>query len=88
MDVLRIHQDELQDDSAFEIASNIKYDGYELGLALIVYKNIFNKKANRQEQESLRIQNWRISYINLENFKSLKYTCLIKVTLGVLILQK
>ena len=47
MDVLRIHQDELQDDSAFEIASNIKYDGYQRGLALIVYKNIFNKKAKQ-----------------------------------------
>ena len=46
------------------------------------------RRLNRQEQESLRIKNLPLNYINLslEKFKDEKYTDLIEKTFGVLIL--
>ena len=35
-------------DTAFEIASNLKYDGYQRGLALMVYK-LFDKENLLEE---------------------------------------
>ena len=40
----RTQSDEVLKDKAFEIASNPKYDGYQRGLALMVYK-FFDKKS-------------------------------------------
>ena len=61
-------------DKAFEIASNTKYDGYQRRFTSMFYKR-FDKKAKElvfvQGQESLRIKNRPINYINLspENSK-------------------
>ena len=41
----RTQSDEVLRDKAFEIASNPKHDGYQRGLASMVYK-IFDKKSN------------------------------------------
>ena len=51
-------------------------------------KMFLTRRLNRQEQESLRIKNWPLNYINLslEKFKDEKYTDLIEITFGVLIL--
>ena len=40
----RSQSDKFAKDKAFEIASNPKYDGYQRGLALMVYK-FFDKKS-------------------------------------------
>ena len=40
----RIQSDKVLKDKAFEIANNPKYDGYQRGLASMVYK-IFDKKS-------------------------------------------
>ena len=42
----RTQSDKVLRDKAFQIASDPKYDGYQRGLASIVYK-IFDKKSNR-----------------------------------------
>ena len=48
MEILKIQQEEPSDkvlrDKAFNIAKNPKYDGYERGLASMVYK-FFDKKS-------------------------------------------
>ena len=41
----RTQSDKVFRDKAFEIASNLKYDGYQKGLASMVYK-IFDKKSS------------------------------------------
>ena len=40
----RIQSDKLLKGKAFEIASNAKYDGYQRGLASMIYK-LFDKKS-------------------------------------------
>ena len=40
----RTESDKVLKDKAFKIASNPKYDGYQRGLALMVYK-FFDKKS-------------------------------------------
>ena len=42
----RTHSDKLLRDKAFNIAKNPKYDGYQRGLASMVYK-LFDKKSTR-----------------------------------------
>ena len=43
--VKRTQSDKVLKDKAFKIASNPKYDGYQRGLASMVYK-FFDKKSN------------------------------------------
>ena len=43
--VKRTHSDKVLKDKAFEIASDPKYDGYQRGLASMVYK-FFDKKPS------------------------------------------
>ena len=68
--------DKLLPDKAFEIAKNIKYDEYQPGLALVVYK-VFDKTTGdtitHSEKESLKIKSWSMDYINLsiENLKTI-----------------
>ena len=42
----RTQSDKVLRDKAFEIASDLKYDGYQRGLASMVY-NFFDKKSSR-----------------------------------------
>ena len=44
--VKRTQSDKVLKDKSFKIASNPKYDGYQRGLASMVY-NFFDKKLNR-----------------------------------------
>ena len=43
--VRRIQSDEVLKDKVFKIASNPKYDGYQRGLASMIYK-FFDKKSS------------------------------------------
>ena len=79
----------------FKCASNPKCEGYQQGLASIVY-NFFDKKllfAKEQEftkdflPQFLRINNWSMNYTSqsLEHLKNVKY--LSQLTFGVLIVH-
>ena len=46
----RADSDKVLRDKAFYIAKNPKYDGYQRGLASLVYKH-FDKKKNLQEEQ-------------------------------------
>ena len=82
--------DRILHNKAFNITKNPKYDGYQRGLALMVYK-FFDKKnsgaavKNEMSNQELAEEN----YINhvLENMKNTKYTFLLKTIYGVLIQQ-
>ena len=41
----RTHSDKVLRDKAFKIASDLKYDGYQRGLASVVYKSIDKKSS-------------------------------------------
>ena len=43
----RTESDKVLNDKAFKVASNPKYDGYQTGLASMVYK-FFDKKSSRR----------------------------------------
>ena len=60
----RTQSDKVLRDKAFRIASDLKYVGYQRGLASMVYK-LFDKK-NLVEVVSLmdQIINWQMSFIN------------------------
>ena len=51
--------DEVLRDKAFEIASNPKYDGYQRGLASMVYK-FFDKKSNGSDIKNKIKQNQQL----------------------------
>ena len=65
----RTQSDKVLKGKAFKIASDPKYDGYEIGLALMVYK-FFEKKF---------INQW------LEKFKKEKFVHILETMIGVLI---
>ena len=84
----RIQPDKVLKDKAFKIASNPKYDGYQRGLASIVFK-FFDKKSvggvvlNQQCQ----VSNFQMNIMNqlLENLKEEEFIHHLKTILGVLI---
>ena len=47
----RTDSDKVLKDKAFEIAKNLKYDGYQIGLASMVYK-CFDKKTASLDDKS------------------------------------
>ena len=71
--------------NAFNIANNPKYDGYQRGLATMVYKR-FDKKSsdsgitNRICQTSNELKNYTNQ--SLETFRKEKYTDLAYTTSG------
>ena len=72
----RTQSDKVLRDKAFKIASDPKHDGYQRGLASMVYKFLIKNPLhliNLVEVESLmnQIINWQMTFINqlLENFK-------------------
>ena len=67
--VKRTQSEKVLKGKAFKIASDPKYDGYEIGLALMVYK-FFEKKF---------INQW------LEKFKKEKFVHILETMIGVLI---
>ena len=81
----RTASDKVLGDKAFNIAKNSKYDGYQRGLASMVYK-FFDKKtagsANIDANESA-FNNEKLH--KLENFKKEWFVKDLKITFGVLI---
>ena len=71
---------------AFRIASDPKYDGYERGLASMVYK-FFDKTLVEVVSLMNQIINWQRSFINqlFKNSKKVKLIRLLETIFGVLI---
>ena len=92
--VKRTQSDKVLKDKAFKIASDPKYDGYQRGLASMVYK-FFDK--NLVEVVLLlclqinllpnQIVNFKMNFINrlLENLREKKFIHLLETIFGVLI---
>ena len=55
--VKRTQSDEVLKDKAFKIASNPKYDGYQRGLASMVYKFFDKKSASLNKSSGSRMVN-------------------------------
>ena len=53
----RTASDKIYCDKAFNIAINLKYDGYEHGLASIVYNFFDEKKSNKSAGSSIKNAN-------------------------------
>ena len=73
-------------DKAFRIASDPKYNGYQRGLASLVYK-FFDKKSSEVVSLMKQIINWKRSFINqlFENSKKEKFIHFLEKIFGVLI---
>ena len=86
----RTASDKILRDKAFNIAKNPKYDGYQRGLASMVYK-VFAKTKLQAEQLKMKIfltKNYLKNYTNhlLETLTKGKYTHPLEIIIGMLIL--
>ena len=76
----RTASDKILRDKAFNLAKNSKYDGYQRGLASIVYK-FFDKKSSGSsiKNENISYKSLLKNYTNqlLENLRKEKYTRLL-----------
>ena len=86
----RTQSDKVLKDKAFEIASNPKYDGYQRGLASMVYK-FFDKKSKGSGIKNEIKENQQLAYelhkpIIRGSLKDAKFTSLIKLIYGVVTL--
>ena len=83
----RTEADKVLKDKAYDIASNPKYDGYQRGLAGMVYK-FFDKKSREVELQEIRqsqvLQYLLMNFINLllENLIKEKYIRNLKIIYG------
>ena len=84
----RTQLDKCLRDKAFETPSNPKYDGYQRGLASIVYK-FFHKNLleGLLKMKLKKINNLQVNFINqlLENLEKVKFIYPLKTIFGVLI---
>ena len=82
----RTQSDKVLRDKAFKIASDRKYDGYQRGLASMVYKFLIKSLVEVVSLMS-QIINWQMSFINqlLENSKKEKFIRHLETIFGVLI---
>ena len=82
----RTQSDKVLRDKAFKIANNPKYDGYQRGLASMVYK-VFDKSLKEVVLLMNQIINQQMNFINqlLEHFKKEKFIHHIEIIFGVLI---
>ena len=73
-------------DKAFEIAINLKYDGYQRGLASMDFNSFDKKSKGSSIKYMCKINNLQMNFINqlLENLKKEKYIFLLKTTFGML----
>ena len=90
--VKRTQSDKVLINKAFKIASDLKHDGYQRGLASMIYKFLIKNLLhliNLVEMISLMNQNinWQMNYINqlLENFKKEKFIHFLETIFRVLI---
>ena len=82
----RTQSDKVLKDKAFKIASDLKYDGYQRGLASMVY-NFFDKNLVEVVSLMNQIINWQMSFINqlFENSKKETFIHHFETIFGVLI---
>ena len=73
--VRRIQSDKVLRDKAFKIASDLKYDGYQRGLASMVYKYFLTKNLVEVVLLMIQIISWQMNFIDqlLKNLKKEKY---------------
>ena len=84
--VKRTQSDKVLKDKAFKIASNPKYDGYQRGLASMVYR-FFDKKSKGSgiiNEPNYQLANNFINQL-LENFKKENFIHHLEIIFGVLI---
>ena len=81
--VRRTQSDKVLKDKAFKIASDPKYDGYQRGLASMVYK-FFDKNSKEVELLISHMINYQMNFINqlLKNLK--KEKCILHLKTIVL----
>ena len=84
--VKRTQSDKVLKDKTFQIASDPNYDGYQRGLASVVYK-FFDKKSSGSGIANESIINQQINFINqlLENLKKEKFNHRLETTFWALI---
>ena len=79
--------DKILKNEAFDIAKDPKYDGYQRGLASMLYKFFDSKVSGSGANLYLKINNYLMNFINqlLENLKKDEYIQHLKIIFGVLI---
>ena len=84
--VKRTQSDKVLRDKAFQIASNPKYDGYQRGLASMVYKSLIKSLVAVALIHS-QIINSQMNFIDkiIENSRDKKFIHLLQTIFGVLI---
>ena len=82
--VRRTQSDKVLRDEAFEIASNPSYDGYQRGLASMVYK-FFDKKSAGKDVAVNSVPNLQMNFIDLllESLTEEKFILHLKTIFGV-----
>ena len=85
--IKRTESDKVLRDKAFKIESNLKYDGYERGLASMFYK-FFDKKSTGSGIKSMSNQQLAdgLRKTIIRKFKNAKSILLLKTIFGELIL--
>ena len=84
--IKRTQSDKVLKDKAFKIASNPKYDGYQRGLASMVYKSLIKSLVAVALIHS-QIINSQMNFIDkiIENSRDKKFIHLLQTIFGVLI---
>ena len=83
----RTASDKVLRDKAFDIAKNPKYDGYQRGVASMVYKFYDKKRFLVQQLNLCQNTKLQMNFINqlLQNLKKEKYIHHLETIFGVLI---
>ena len=83
----RTASDKFLRDKAFDIAKNPKYDGYQRGVASMVYKFYDKKRFLVQQLNLCQNTKLQMNFINqlLQNLKKEKYIHHLETIFGVLI---
>ena len=82
--IRRAQSDKVLKDKTFEIASNPKYDGYQRGLASMIYKFFDKKSKGPGIKQNQQLANERHKPI-IRKFKKEKCILLLKTIFGELI---
>ena len=85
--VKRTQSDKVLRVKAFQIASDLKYDGYQRRLVSMVYKFFLIKRLVKVVWLLNQINNWQMNFIGrlLENSRDKKFIHPLKTILGVMI---
>ena len=83
----RTQSDKVLRDKTFKIASDPKYDGYQRGLAAMVYKFLIKNVVQVVLRQLNQIVNLQMNFINrlLENVRDEKFIHGLETIFGVLI---